>query len=423
MKKIVITTLLLLFFSLIIISLAVSIAISYLSSNNNEVIENSEDLPKEFELTGVINADGTIDWEMIVQNKKITKIKGRKIGNKINGKLDKYKNIEMEIPPSPASTKMQSFMAYTSVTAKNSNQYKVLNSPGAVDEGIYRKKNGKYFVALGSYYSTAMGDEFILKFEQSDGSIKKIKAILGDQKSDAHTDSKHQYHKEDKSIVEFITAKGTNKNGMVSKTATQINQDFGNLISIQKSEKIKLNFTGKIKEQEVSVEGKYNGEPLSGSGQIEGSIIKITGFIGMGIGKELGGYINPIRSGYTITSGYAERRNIKLPNGSYLTDVHTGIDLACPEGTPIYATKGGKVISAGFNQYGGNTTIIDHGNGVHSMYCHQSKISVRQGTTVRQGQIIGSVGATGAWCTGSHLHFEFRLNGKHTDPHRFVKNL
>jgi murein DD-endopeptidase MepM/ murein hydrolase activator NlpD len=95
--------------------------------------------------------------------------------------------------------------------------------------------------------------------------------------------------------------------------------------------------------------------------------------------------------------------------------VHTGVDFAADEGTPILAAGDGVVVMA--SEYGGygNATIIDHGGGLATLYGHQSAILVSEGQSVRRGQVIGRVGCTGA-CTGPHLHFEVRVNGTPVNP-------
>ena len=95
--------------------------------------------------------------------------------------------------------------------------------------------------------------------------------------------------------------------------------------------------------------------------------------------------------------------------------LHTGVDLASPTGTPIYAAGDGVVEHASWENGYGNFTLIKHVNGYETGYGHQSKIVVKVGQTVRQGQIIGYVGSTGN-STGSHLHFEIRINGNYVDP-------
>lgn len=94
---------------------------------------------------------------------------------------------------------------------------------------------------------------------------------------------------------------------------------------------------------------------------------------------------------------------------------HTGIDLAAPAGTPIYAAKAGRVEVAGWSSVGyGFHVVLDHG-GLETLYAHMSRIAVRAGQWVEAGQVIGYVGSTG-WSTGPHLHFEVRVNGLVKNP-------
>jgi murein DD-endopeptidase MepM/ murein hydrolase activator NlpD len=95
--------------------------------------------------------------------------------------------------------------------------------------------------------------------------------------------------------------------------------------------------------------------------------------------------------------------------------LHTGVDLASPRGTPIYAAGDGVVERAGWSSGYGNFTLIKHVNGYETGYGHQSKLLVKPGDRVRQGQLIGLVGSTGN-STGNHLHFEIRINGNFVDP-------
>ncbi len=98
---------------------------------------------------------------------------------------------------------------------------------------------------------------------------------------------------------------------------------------------------------------------------------------------------------------------------------HTGIDIAAPYGTPIKAAASGTVTMAAWYGGYGNCTIIDHGDGLSTLYAHQSSFKVSGGQTVAQGQLIGYVGSTGL-STGPHLHFETRVNGEPVDPMRYL---
>jgi murein DD-endopeptidase MepM/ murein hydrolase activator NlpD len=99
---------------------------------------------------------------------------------------------------------------------------------------------------------------------------------------------------------------------------------------------------------------------------------------------------------------------------------HAGMDIFAPSGTPIYAAKGGTVISAGFNSGGyGNLVLVAHGDGLVTAYAHMSQIIASEGQQVGQGTILGLEGSTGR-STGPHLHFETRLNGSAVNPRQFL---
>lgn len=121
----------------------------------------------------------------------------------------------------------------------------------------------------------------------------------------------------------------------------------------------------------------------------------------MGAGR--GGCIWPTRG--SVTSEY----------GSRWGRLHAGIDIATSIGTPIWAAKAGTVIFAGTMDGYGNTVVVDHGDGLSTLYGHQSRIAAGDGNRVSQGQVIGYVGNTGR-STGPHLHFETRYGGSARNP-------
>jgi murein DD-endopeptidase MepM/ murein hydrolase activator NlpD len=119
-----------------------------------------------------------------------------------------------------------------------------------------------------------------------------------------------------------------------------------------------------------------------------------------------------------FTSGYGVRSDPFRGAAA----MHAGIDLAGPLGTPIYATADGVVSDAGYNSGGyGNLVKIDHGRGIETRYGHLSAILVSPGQRIARGQQIGRMGSTGR-STGSHLHYEVRIDGRAVNPIPFMKS-
>lgn len=98
---------------------------------------------------------------------------------------------------------------------------------------------------------------------------------------------------------------------------------------------------------------------------------------------------------------------------------HSGLDIAAPSGAPIKVISQGKVVDASDYFFTGNTVIVDHGQGVFSLYAHMDEMHVKKGDTLKQGDIIGKVGQTGR-VTGPHLHWSMIMNETLVDPLLFV---
>ena len=101
---------------------------------------------------------------------------------------------------------------------------------------------------------------------------------------------------------------------------------------------------------------------------------------------------------------------------------HRGTDYAAPTGTPVYAAGDGRVVEAGYTRANGNYVFIQHGESFKTHYLHLHKRKVKKGQRVKQGEVIGTVGSTGA-ATGPHLHYEFLVNGVHRNPRTVHKSL
>ena len=124
----------------------------------------------------------------------------------------------------------------------------------------------------------------------------------------------------------------------------------------------------------------------------------------------------PLRNTYYISSPFGWRAN---PFNASKRSYHNGLDLACPTGTPIYATAAGTVVTAGYTNVYGNYVVIKHSSGYKSLYGHMSSIGVKSGQYVDQGTVIGKVGSTGQ-STGPHLHFTIYKNDKAISPYEKV---
>ena len=124
----------------------------------------------------------------------------------------------------------------------------------------------------------------------------------------------------------------------------------------------------------------------------------------------------PIPGYNNITSNYGMR----IHPIYHVPKLHTGIDVGAPKGASFVAAEDGVVILAKYNGGYGNCVIINHGNGITTLYGHGTSILVSNGQTVKRGQPVLTVGSTGT-STGNHAHFEVRKNGSPVDPLPYLK--
>ena len=126
----------------------------------------------------------------------------------------------------------------------------------------------------------------------------------------------------------------------------------------------------------------------------------------------------PINVAVNFTSGFGVRSDPFRGRAA----MHGGVDLAGPVGTPVYATADGIVAKSEWNSGGyGNLVEINHGQGIETRYGHLSRLIARAGQRVRRGDLIGLMGSTGR-STGSHLHYEVRIDGRAVNPIPFMQS-
>ncbi|MBU4226945.1 LysM peptidoglycan-binding domain-containing protein [bacterium] len=143
-----------------------------------------------------------------------------------------------------------------------------------------------------------------------------------------------------------------------------------------------------------------------------GQQLRIPNVPGTGTSSNIYNFIWPVRK--RINSPYGMRVS------SGRKEFHSGIDIGAPTGTNIVAAESGRVSYSGYMRGYGNVIILSHNEGYSTVYAHNSVNSVKKGQYVTKGNIIGKVGRTGN-ATGSHLHFEVRLNGKPVNPLSYLK--
>lgn len=128
-----------------------------------------------------------------------------------------------------------------------------------------------------------------------------------------------------------------------------------------------------------------------------------------------GGFAHPLPGNTRISSDYGMRLHPILKERR----MHTGVDFPAPKGTAVRASQAGEVIFTGWMGGYGQVVIIDHGDGISTLYAHLSTIQTNNGANVNKGDRIAGVGSTG-WSTGPHLHFEVRVKGQPVNPHKYI---
>src|SRR5256885_5840152 len=142
----------------------------------------------------------------------------------------------------------------------------------------------------------------------------------------------------------------------------------------------------------------------------QGKSLKDKAFLQSGAQREWsGGFLPPVNA--PVSDVFGTRRTFNAA----VQSVHKGLDYAVPAGTPVFAVNSGTVILAHPLFFEGNCVVLDHGQGLLTLYLHLSEITVKEGDHIARGQQIGISGATGR-ATGAHLHVAVRWQGVYLNP-------
>ena len=256
---------------------------------------------------------------------------------------------------------------------------------------------------------TASVSEQEVKAEQLD----KQSEVLANKKADAQSASAELEEKKAEIKVQYDQAKDE---------LNQLDKESDEYIAIiKKQEEQLLELSGEM-EEFIKNNGSSSSDPDPDEEVSEESV---SGEEGEDTDNEVEkpsnpakGMIFPIKTaGAYISSPYGMRTH--PITGEY--KMHSGVDITAGgiNNEPIYASQAGEVIFAGTKGGYGNYIIVDHGKGITTCYAHCNSIGVTVGQQVKQGQVIGKVGSTGA-SKGPHLHFEVRIDGATTNPMNYV---
>lgn len=209
-------------------------------------------------------------------------------------------------------------------------------------------------------------------------------------------------------LRDMILAQKKEQDRIVAKIADLITQNEADLKELTATRLEKKDIFSILKAQEDKLEDQLD-QMNKESRRLESEIFAIQAKSQGSVPIFKGKFIKPVSGRMSSKFGY------RIHPISKRRKMHNGVDWAAPTGTSIRAAGSGKVITAAYLRGYGNTVIIDHGGKISTLYGHCSRLNVKKGAYVKQGQVIAKVGSTG-YSTGPHLHFEVRVNGKPVNP-------
>lgn len=182
----------------------------------------------------------------------------------------------------------------------------------------------------------------------------------------------------------------------MEETLSKVNEEIAILNSLQEEEEMAAEEARRLEAEAA----RLAAQRFNNGGSLAGVTISAEG------------WTHPLGGGARVTSEYGSRTH---PVTGQVYSFHSGIDLAAPMGAPVGAARAGTVAYVGWYGTGGNAVIVNHGDGIRTVYMHLSAFNTHVGATVQPGDIIAYVGTTGR-STGPHLHFNVEINNTPINP-------
>lgn len=294
------------------------------------------------------------------------------------------------------------------------NYIDVLLSTGSLADILNRVE----YVAEISKYD----DEMFEKFRKAANEVADTKAKLVAQK-DAAEAAKKSYE----TSLEYAQKLSKEKNKAMEECAAKLDISVDLYKEYMYEIETKQKTIDQVKKEKAAADAKAKQDAIKGqqllqqqiaSGQMTSTVTGTgaTAGVTQTDNKLLSQMIWPSPGCRLITSPFGPRKSPTAGASSY----HKGLDIGARYGATTIAALAGTVVGSAYNNSMGNYVMIDHGNGVCTIYMHASKNLVRAGQYVKQGQAIQLVGSTG-YSTGAHLHFAIQINGTYVNPANYVK--
>lgn len=371
-------------------------SISELKSKQSNINSSIESNKKKLEATSDKKIKTLDDLKAINQNIASTKQTINKLTNDISAKEKEIVVLEDKIKESQAKLERK-------ITEYNKRLVEV-----------YKEGDVKYLdVLFGAedFNDLLTRYQYIQYINDSDEDlmkeVKEQKANLQDQQTqvaDAKKSLENNRQAKENRKNELAQL-GENKQALVTELTAQEKEIQKNIQSMeQASNEIGAQIQAIQAQQAAAAAAAAAANQGSGGAGYNGAYVPANGVLTF-----------PVPSYYGVTSEYGWRGDPFSGGQSF----HMGIDLGASMGAPVLAAGDGRIILQEYHWSYGNYVVIDHGNGLSTVYAHMSAFTKPFGSVVKAGEQIGAIGTTGA-STGPHLHFEVRVNGQHTQPRGYL---